>query len=281
MQQFDRLYRKAFFKKLTGALNKHQNRLIPFREIKEVIGVGGEHHAGNRTVEIDQIVGSENRFEDFDRTFLPLKKSGRSKWVRVNQLRMRSEGFPLVSLYQVGPYFFIRDGHHRISAAKHAGQRFIDAEVIELKLPEDTDTASTKSPEEYFLHLEEKMFQRKTGLTDIRLTIPGGYLEILRLIKSFQCSDSLNHKSTHETCPGAMPWEQAVQEWYRSCFQQALSVILTSGVMSRFKNRTPADLYLWTLYNVEALRKAACFVPDHKELNLPKRRPDSLFGSPA
>lgn len=280
VQQFERLYRKAFFKKITGVLKNHHNRLIPFSEIKEILGTAGEHHAGNQTVAISQIVGSENRYDDFDRAFLPLNKRTRSKWVNVNQFRLRSQGLPLISLYQVGPYFFIRDGHHRVSAARHAGQQFIDAEVTELVLPRDRSANSFSSPEEFFLQLEETLFRQKTGLDDITVTIPGGYLEILRLIKCFQCSDCPNTREINRDCPGGIPWNQAVREWKKTCYLPAVSVINESKIIARFKQRTPTDLYLWTLHNAEVLRKAACFLPSSQNLSLGKKRPDSFFFSP-
>jgi hypothetical protein len=37
---------------------------------------------------------------------------------------------PPVSLIQVGGFYFVRDGHHRISVALARGQEVIDAEVI-------------------------------------------------------------------------------------------------------------------------------------------------------
>jgi len=85
-QEFERLYRKGFLKKILGTLKNHQNRLLPLNEIKEIIGTQEEHHLGIKTVAIDKMVESENRYEDFDRSFLSLKKSSRSKWMSISNI---------------------------------------------------------------------------------------------------------------------------------------------------------------------------------------------------
>ncbi len=275
VRQFDRLYRKGFFKRLLGTLYNHRNRLIPFREIREIIGAGAEHHAGIQTVDISKVIGSENRFEDFDRAFLPLNKANKAKWINVNTSLNPAGSWPLVSLYKVGDYYFVQDGHHRISVARNAGQRFIDAEVIELKVP--ADLPKSYSPEEFFLHLEERMFHSRTGLSDIHVTIPGGYLELLRLIGCFRCSRCHSSREIQKQCPDGIPWRKAIQGWYQNCFSPAVQEIEKSGIIQKFKGKTSADLYLWTLANLNVLRKAACFVPSSQEVSKTKKGPASFY----
>jgi hypothetical protein len=47
--------------------------------------------------------------------------------------------------------------------------------------------------------------------------------------------------------------------------------------MEKFKDRTLADLYLWFLYNAEALRKAACFIPSRSHHKAIRRKPQNFF----
>jgi len=49
--------------------------------------------------------------------------------------------------------------------------------------------------------------------------------------------------------------------------------------MKKFKNRTPTDLYQWLLYNAEALRKASCFIPTHKNISTIYKKPKSFIFS--
>jgi len=60
--------------------------LPPLNEIKEIIGTQEKHHLGIKTVVIDKMLGSENSYEDYDRSFLSLKKSSRSKWMSISNI---------------------------------------------------------------------------------------------------------------------------------------------------------------------------------------------------
>lgn len=40
-----------------------------------------------------------------------------------------------MSLYKLGEYYFVRDGHHRVSVARFHGAEWIDAEVTEFWSP--------------------------------------------------------------------------------------------------------------------------------------------------
>ncbi|NLJ49348.1 MAG: hypothetical protein GX428_07170 [Candidatus Atribacteria bacterium] len=274
-REFDSLYRKGFIKKILGTLKNYKNRLLPLNQIKDIIGTGEEHHLGVKTVEVDKIIGSENRFEDFDRAFLPLNKFNRRKWTSIRSYYEQHESLPIISLYKIGDYYFIRDGHNRVSVAKNSGQLYIDAEVIEITIPKIQFNSS--SPEKYFLALEEHVFREKTGLQNIQITLPGGYREIIKLIQCFQCSECPNNQMAREQCSNKIPWEIAVQQWYQNCYSPATEKIEKSGIMKQFKNRTLADLYLWFLFNAEVLRKAACFIPSHSHRKAIRKKPQNFL----
>ncbi|NMC53097.1 MAG: ParB N-terminal domain-containing protein, partial [Chloroflexi bacterium] len=53
----------------------------------------------------------------------------RERWTRIGMLMMMGEPLPAVELIQVGDEYYVRDGHHRISAARALGYRHIDAVV--------------------------------------------------------------------------------------------------------------------------------------------------------
>ncbi|HWV36108.1 MAG TPA: hypothetical protein VNZ55_10780, partial [Thermomicrobiales bacterium] len=71
---FDRARQKAFLHDLVATATGRQNDLVPFHEIRKRLSPEGESYRGLQTVPISQIVGSMDRFQDFDRTFLPRKK---------------------------------------------------------------------------------------------------------------------------------------------------------------------------------------------------------------
>ena len=40
-----------------------------------------------------------------------------------------------MSLYKIGDAYFVEDGNHRVSVARYQGVQWIDAEVVELRVP--------------------------------------------------------------------------------------------------------------------------------------------------
>lgn len=255
---FDTLYRKAFWKKFLGKLRHHQHRLLPLSPWREIAGTREEFYRGIQTVPLKKIVGTEDRFADFDREFLPLTKQSRQRWARIHSLHQSGTPLPPVSLIKMGDFYFVRDGHHRISVARAEKAEYIDAEVVEIPVE---NPPSAESPEEFFHRLEEQIFWEKTGLRDIRVTVLGGYLELLRLIQCFQCSSCPSNEKTRQEYSQCIPWDEAVRGWYENCYRKAIEAIEQSQIVKHLKNRTPTDFYLWTLYNLDLLRKAMCFVP--------------------
>ena len=88
-------------------------------------------------------MGSVGRCQDFDGTFLPLKKSMGQRWGRVDSAYHRGEELPAVSLYKIGEAYFVRDGNHRVSVARYHGVVEIDAEVVEIRGQMRTDAAQS------------------------------------------------------------------------------------------------------------------------------------------
>jgi hypothetical protein len=84
---------------------------------------------GVRPVDLDNIIGSENRSSDFDQQFAPLSERTMHRWMSVAAVILSGGGLPAVELIEVGGYYFVRDGHHRISVARALGYGSIDAHV--------------------------------------------------------------------------------------------------------------------------------------------------------
>ena len=84
-----------------------------------------------RTVPVAQIGGSVGRCSEFDRDFMPARASVGERWKRMDRAFHRSEGLPPVSLYKVGGFYYVLDGHHRVSVARYHGVEWVDAHVTE------------------------------------------------------------------------------------------------------------------------------------------------------
>ena len=76
------------------------------------------------------IIGSEGRTNDSDRDFYPLQTHNRDRWIGIAAARRQGAILPPVELIQYGDGYYVRDGNHRVSVAKIAGQVEIEAQVL-------------------------------------------------------------------------------------------------------------------------------------------------------
>jgi hypothetical protein len=115
--------------RIWAELRGQSRRLLDLNTVAAASAIGDRRAAGTQTVPICQIRGSEGRCDDFDVAFRPLKTHTEERWVSVARAYLRGLGLPPVELIQIGAVYFVRDGHHRISAAAALGQQEIDAVV--------------------------------------------------------------------------------------------------------------------------------------------------------
>lgn len=112
-------------------LSKLTGRSQALRTLPAQNGEG--HYLGARVVALCDIVGTENRAEDFDRNFRPLNANTQERWTRVYRAWARGLALPPVALVKRGADYFVRDGHHRLSVARALGQVEVEVVVIEVK----------------------------------------------------------------------------------------------------------------------------------------------------
>lgn len=120
-----------------GRLRTFCHRLIGreyrLRDLAQVAGDARQQPprpAGIVHVPLARIVGSENRVRDFDGAFNPLSEHNSDRWIGIAAARRRGTVLPPVDLIQAGDEYYVRDGHHRISVARAAGQREIEANIL-------------------------------------------------------------------------------------------------------------------------------------------------------
>ena len=122
---------KAFWNRILNILGGQPTTLLSYDEVKEKLHIGGPIYRGVRTVEVKKIVGSLNRYHQFDRAFLPLEDQVANRWQSIDRAFYQDINLPPVVLYKIGEVYFVVDGHHRVSVAREQGQLAIDAEVRE------------------------------------------------------------------------------------------------------------------------------------------------------
>jgi hypothetical protein len=134
-KDFHRALLKASLHRWKEKLRRHcdHEHLLSFEEAKSALLRSSQAYRGMRVVEVNKIKGSVGRYRDFDRDFLPYKKSMSERWSRVDSAYHKGVELPAVSLYKIGEAYFVRDGNHRVSVARYHKAVAIDAEVIELR----------------------------------------------------------------------------------------------------------------------------------------------------
>jgi hypothetical protein len=134
LRDFEQAKRKAFWRDLFSRLSRKCNDLLAFDQIRQSLPLKGQHDRGLQAVSLDNIVGSEGRYHDFDRAFFPRQSRIRDRWVSIDRAYYEQVTLPPVELAKVGEMYFVRDGNHRVSVARARGQGFIDAYVTELEV---------------------------------------------------------------------------------------------------------------------------------------------------
>jgi hypothetical protein len=252
LHDFERARHRAFFNDIRALFRRQSNDLIPYHEIRRRVRPEGETYRGLQEVPINQIVGSEDRFRDFDRAFLPRQAHTAGRWKNIDRAFLQDVILPPIQLYKVGNVYFVKDGNHRVSVAREKGAAFIDAEVIESHIRAPLYAAMT--PEQLLLQVEYAEFLRKTNLDrlrpkhDIRPTALGRYDEIWEHI--------LTHQEMLRTLLGSeTTTEQAVEDWYDHVYLPVVRVVEERGILRRFPRRSKADLYLWITAHRELLEQ--------------------------
>jgi hypothetical protein len=240
----ERVRSKAFWHQVLHNLRGVPNELLPFSAIRQ-LHPNSESYGGVRPIPIEQIVGSVDRYRDFDHYFLPRVEHVLERWINVRLAGLEGKELPPIQVYKVGDVYFVKDGHHRVSVARNASQAFIDAEIIELKVPVPPDSHDSLKDliikGEYVKFLEVSQLNRlRPDHYPILFTVPGRYDILLEHIRTRQYYLGVNYQRE-------IPWDEAVSSWYDRLYKRVVDEMREHGVLERFPGRTEADLYLWIM----------------------------------
>lgn len=241
---FSRARFKAFLNRIHSIISGQPTTLLSYDEVKEKLHVGGPIYRGVKTVRVDQIVGSLNRYHEFDRAFLPVEDQIAARWQNVDLAFYKDISLPPILLYKVGQVYFVVDGHHRVSVAREQGQEFIDADVRECATK--VNITPDLKPEDLVVLGEKVHFLERTRLdilrpeSRVRLTIPDGFdrmMEHIAVHRYFMGIDLKRDISENE----------AITHWYDTVYLPIVKEVRKSKILKEFPGKTEGDLYLWVL----------------------------------
>ena len=250
-QRFEQARRQASRAQMAARLTGEDINLLPFEAIRTNLQQQNPFYRGIIEVPLDAIVGSVGRYKTFTRKFLPLTNSVQDRWVAVDALAVQT-GWPPIELYQVGNIYFVKDGNHRVSVARHLKLDSLEAHVM--AYPVDFEIDPTDDLDHIFIQLGKQNFIAKTGLAarfpdhNIHFTSPGRYTELLAQIHDLQ--QILAQIDGEE-----MSWETAVDAWYEMIYLPTVQIIQDSTLLADFPGRTEADLFAWLSKHRERLQE--------------------------
>ncbi|MDR1319317.1 MAG: transcriptional regulator [Treponema sp.] len=252
---FSRARGKAVLSRIQHFMDADRDKLLSFNDVKEILKPKNEVYRGTGTVPIKLIIGSEGRYRDFNKYFLPKAEHLRRRWERVDEAHLNYLTLPPIQLYEIGGVYFVRDGNHRVSVASAQGVEFIDAEVTSLSSEISINPSMTSADlRDALITYEKKIFYEKTnfgeltGDRDLRFTAPGSYDVIYNHILVHKYF--LNQDKTEEIL-----FSQALVSWYNNVYKPIIEIIREQWLLAHFPGRSESDLYVWIVKHWDFLKK--------------------------
>jgi hypothetical protein len=252
---FSRARGRAVLSQIQHFLNTDRDRLLSFHDVKDILKPRNQVYRGSQAVPIKLIIGSEGRYRDFNKFFLPRREHLRNRWQRVDEAHIKDIILPPIQLYEIGGVYFVRDGNHRVSVAKAQNVEFIDAEVTSLATEIRIEPSMTTDElREALISYEKTIFYEKTGFgelsgyRDLNFSAPGRYDVIYNHI--------LVHKYyLNENREEEIPFSDALVSWYNNVYSPVVEIIREQWLLANFPGRTQADLYVWIIKHWDFLKK--------------------------
>jgi nucleotide-binding universal stress UspA family protein len=246
LEDFRQARSKARMQHFWAAVTGESLDLLRFDEITQKMSTHGLSSKGIKDIPVNAIVGSVNRYQDFDRNFLPLRDNDEERWANVKAAMTSpgSRGLPPIRVYKIGEVYFVLDGNHRVSIAKQMGIDHVEAYITEIqtKVPLTPDD----SPEDIILKAEYGEFLEATKVDTIipdvefELTFPGQYPILEEHIRVHRHYMGLEQQRE-------IPWEEAVWHWFYHVYTPVIEIIRDQNLLGEFPGKTETDLYIWIL----------------------------------
>jgi hypothetical protein len=241
-QDFDKAYRRGFWRKLGAWLSGRSNELLPYDEVRKQLPIQGQRSAGLQEIPLDKIVGSVGRYRDFDRAFLPTQKVTSDRWINISKARYKDTALPSIDVYQIGEVYFVRDGNHRVSVAREREQDYIDAYVTVVEVP--IQLTAEMALDDVVDKAEYAQFMLQTNLShlrpdaDLQVSDPAAYGRLLEHIVTHAYYLSIERGLD-------ISYEEATVSWYDNVYCPLVEVIEEHNLSKPLPDYTLTDLYLF------------------------------------
>ena len=233
---------KKFLKSARGIFGfsfKKKENLKSFSEIQKEENAYNSVNLGIKEVSLDKIVGSVEKYADFDKNFVPKNNVVKQRWINIYIGYTSDSMLPTVILYKIKDNYYVYDGNHRVSVAKFLNFATIEAQVEEF-LP-------TKDTKDKVIYRENMIFEKETGLSDIFLSEPIKYKYLKEEIESYK---NLLDKRKNEN----LDLKETAKNWYMNVFLPIKMILSENEIIKNYEGN-PDDVFLFFLEHKYYLSK--------------------------
>jgi uncharacterized ParB-like nuclease family protein len=206
-----------------------QTQLKKFDDIQKEANAYSNSFLGLQNVEMDKIIGSVGKVEDFDKNFIPKNKILKFRWCSIYKEMIKTGNLPPVQLYKVKDEYFAYDGNHRISVAKYLNLKYIEAEVTEF-------FPSTEDPKD-IIYWEKFYFFKQTDIKDIETDKAGVYEIFLRKIQVFE-------KNQRKLSDEKLSFQEVAKLWYKEIFLPIKEILEINRINEDTRNEKFGDIFI-------------------------------------
>jgi nucleotide-binding universal stress UspA family protein len=178
---------------------------------------------GKRSVEVSRIVGSATRVHELGANFRLLHPSASDaeRYRGLLAAMLRGDDVPPVELYKFGFGYYVRDGHHRVAAARELGHKLIDAMVTELTPLEDVAEQALAA---------RHAFEQETGISRIGAAQPKSYQRLAAAIEAYRGEHGID----------SLP--AAADQWFSTVYQPLWRLVRAQHQAQTVPGERPADV---------------------------------------
>jgi hypothetical protein len=228
------------------------DHLLELDDVRRRLRVVGQSYLGVRAIPVARIVGSLDHNADFDRDFRPRRGLSRGRLAGL-RAAFPDGHMPPIEVQELGGAYFVADGHHRIALARERRADFIDAEVTRLQtnyeVEPDVDVRQLVHTEQQRMFLDESGLGHARPNATIEFSRPGGYPELLELVKAHGYDLALRR--------GALPSKEDVAaDWHDHVYEPGVAALRREALPEMYAYKTDTDLFLWVYQRRRALRVA-------------------------
>lgn len=130
--EFRQLATRALVETFINVITGRATGLRSFEEARRRLGPSVVGTKKLREIDLDHVIGSVGRWQDYSPSFRPRRLSDEDRWVRVKRVVNGTGGLPPIEVYQLGDDYYVEDGHHRVSVLKKLGVKRVEAWVTEV-----------------------------------------------------------------------------------------------------------------------------------------------------